>query len=59
MTDMANESSDGLSAFKRDLYAHLTSHVHAERGLLEQYSAVAEQTESKAFRYLVDLLIRG
>lgn len=57
MVDMTDESSAGPSAFERDLYAHLTSHVQAERGLLEQYSAVAEQTESKAFRYLVNLLI--
>lgn len=57
MVDMTDESSAGPSAFERNLYAHLTSHVQAERGLLEQYSAVAEQTESKAFRYLVNLLI--
>ena len=57
MVDMMDESSAGPSAFERNLYAHLTSHVRAERGLLEQYSAVAEQTESKAFRYLVNLLI--
>src|ERR1039457_7205791 len=40
-----------------DLWAHLTSHVEAERGLLEEYSAVAEQSKSKAFGYLVNLLI--
>ena len=57
MIDMTDESSAGPSTFERNLYAHLTSHVQAERGLLEQYSAVAEQTESKAFRYLVNLLI--
>ncbi len=57
MVDMTDESSAGPSAFERNLYAHLTSHVRAERGLLEQYAAVAEQTESKAFRYLVNLLI--
>jgi hypothetical protein len=57
MIDMTDESSAGPSPFERNLHGHLTSHVHAERGLLEQYSAVAEQTESKAFRYLVNLLI--
>jgi hypothetical protein len=57
MVDMTNESSAGPSARERDLYAHLTSHVPAEIGLLEQYSAVGEQTQSKAFRYLVNLLI--
>jgi rubrerythrin len=57
MVDMTNESSAGPSAWERDLFAHVTSHVQAERGLLEQYSAVAEQTQSHAFRYLVNLLI--
>lgn len=57
MSDMTNESSAGPSAWARDLYGHLTSHVQAERGLLERYAAVAEQTQSKAFRYLVNLLI--
>jgi len=33
------------------------SHVEAERGLLDEYSAVAEQSQSKAFSYLVKLLI--
>ncbi|HXR54972.1 MAG TPA: hypothetical protein VN793_07975 [Acidimicrobiales bacterium] len=31
--------------------------MEAERGLLEEYSAVAEQSKSKAFTYLVKLLI--
>ena len=31
--------------------------MQAERRLLEEYSAIAEKTESKAFRYLVNLLI--
>jgi len=57
MIDMTNESSAGPSAMERKLHAHLTSHVQAERGLLEQYSAIAERTQSKAFRYLVNLLI--
>jgi hypothetical protein len=57
MVDMTDESSAGASAWERDLYAHFSSHVQAERGLLEEYSAIAEKTESKAFRYLVDLLI--
>jgi rubrerythrin len=40
-----------------ELYAHLQSHVEAERGLLEEYSAAAEQSQSKALRYLINLLI--
>ena len=57
MVDMTDKSSAGPSAWQRDLFAHLTSHVQAESGLLENYSVVAEQTQSKAFRYLVNLLI--
>ena len=57
MAEITDESSAGASPWERDLYAHLTSHVQAERGLLEEYSAIAEKTESKAFRYLVNLLI--
>jgi rubrerythrin len=39
------------------LLSHLESHVRTEHGLLETYSMTAQQTESKAFRYLVNLLI--
>ena len=53
MVDMTDESSAGASAWARQLYAHLTSHVETERAMLEKYSKVAEQTQSKAFRYLV------
>ena len=57
MTDMTDESSAGPSAWERDLYAHVTSHAEAERGLLEGYRAAAEQSPSKALRYLVNLLM--
>jgi rubrerythrin len=57
MTDMTDASSAGASEWERDLYAHLTSHVEAERGLLKEYSAAAETSPSKALRYLVNLLI--
>jgi rubrerythrin len=57
MINMTNESSAGPSATDRALYAHLTNHVATERGLLEEYSDIADRTESRAFRYLVNLLI--
>ena len=57
MIDMTNESSAGPSATDRALYAHLTNHIATERGLLEEYSDIADRTESRAFRYLVNLLI--
>jgi rubrerythrin len=57
MTSMTDESSRGPAVWERELWTHLTNHVQAERGLLEKYSAVADQSQSKALRYLVNLLI--
>jgi rubrerythrin len=57
MASMTDESSAGPSPWERDLYAHLTTHVEAERELLQRYSTIAEKTESEAFRYLVQLLV--
>jgi hypothetical protein len=57
MVEMTDESSAGPSQMERELYAHFVSHVETERTVLEQYVSVAEQSESKAFRYLVNLLI--
>ena len=57
MIDMTNESSAGPSATDRALYAHLINHIATERGLLEEYSEIADRTKSRAFRYLVNLLI--
>lgn len=57
MIDMTNSSAAGPSSWARDLYAHLTSHVEKERGMLEEYRSAAEASSSKAFEYLVNLLI--
>jgi hypothetical protein len=57
MTDMTDAFSAGASECERDLYAHLTSHVEAGRGLLKECSAAAETGLSRALRYLVNLLI--
>jgi rubrerythrin len=57
MTDMTTKPLRGASPWEHDLWTHLTSHLEAERGLLEEYSAVAERSPSKAFSYLVKLLI--
>jgi hypothetical protein len=54
---MTTDPPRGASPWEVDLWTHLTSHVQAERGLLEEYSAVAERSSSKAFSYLVNLLI--
>ena len=56
MTDAPNELR-GASGWEQNLYAHLTEHVRNERGLLEEYDAAADATSSKAFAYLVGLLI--
>lgn len=56
--DMTNESWAGPSFADRALYAHLTAHIATERGLLEEYREVAERSQSRAFRYLVNLLIQ-
>jgi bacterioferritin (cytochrome b1) len=57
MSDMTDESTAGASVWERELFGHLTHHLEAERDLLEQYSALVETTQSKALRYLVNLLI--
>jgi len=45
------------SSWVQRLFTHLTDHVRIERGLLEAYAEAAEALESKAFTYLVRLLI--
>jgi len=57
MIDMTNESWAGPSATDRAVYAHLNNHIELEKGLLAEYREIADSTESKAFRYLVNLLI--
>lgn len=57
MIDMSNESWAGPSATDRAVYAHLTEHIRLERGLLDEYRDIAANTDSQAFRYLVNLLI--
>jgi rubrerythrin len=57
MTNMTDQSSAGASPWERDLYAHLSAHVEAEKDLLGRYDAVAGATPSKALRYLVELLV--
>jgi len=57
MTSMTDESARGPSSWERDLWKHLTSHVESERGLLEEYSRIADESESNALRYLAKLLV--
>jgi rubrerythrin len=57
MTDSPMSPPVGASVWERDLYDHLATHVENESALLKEYSAAAETTDSKAFAYLVKLLI--
>jgi len=57
MPDMTSETADGPSAWDRQLYQHLTSHIKIEREMLEEYKEIADKTNSRAFAYLVNLLI--
>lgn len=57
MIDGTNVSSLEPPAWLVHLHSHLESHVRAEHEVLAKYLMTAQQTESKAFRYLVNLLI--
>ena len=57
MTSMTDETTRGPSSWERELWKHLTSHVEAERGLLEEYSRIADDSNSKALRFLANLLV--
>jgi rubrerythrin len=57
MTDTPLSPPVGASVWERDLYNHLVTHIENESSLLQEYVAAAEQTDSKAFAYLVNLLI--
>lgn len=45
------------SVWEQDLYTHLAAHIENERAVLEDYADAAAVTDSKAFAYLVNLLI--
>jgi rubrerythrin len=56
-TDVADRVPVGASVWERHLWMHLTTHISEEGQMLERYSAIASQTRSSAFAYLVNLLI--
>lgn len=47
----------GASVWEQELYEHLTSHIERERAGIQAYSDAAAATDSKAFAYVVGLLI--
>lgn len=58
MKDDTREAMAAMSPWQRDLFTHLANHVQSERVLLEEYSTLAMGSQSKAFQYLVNLLIQ-
>jgi hypothetical protein len=57
MTETPMTPPVGASVWELDLFEHLTTHAEQERVLLDEYAQAAETTNSKAFAYLVNLLI--
>jgi rubrerythrin len=57
MTDSPMSPPVGASVWERDLYNHLATHIENESAVLKEYATAAEATDSKAFAYLVNLLI--
>ncbi len=55
MKGLTPDAPPGWSSWERELWLHLTGHIQAERGVLDEYLAVAESTSSKALSYLVRL----
>jgi rubrerythrin len=47
----------GASVWEQELYDYLRRHVQKEEEILEEYRREAETSESKAFRYLVGLIL--
>lgn len=50
-------SGVGTSPWEQKLHAHLRNHVAVESAMLQEYMKIAETSGSKAFRYLVNLLV--
>lgn len=57
LSDMVIEPPVGASVWERELFEHLTSHIQRERLALQDYAEAAEATGSKAFAYVVGLLM--
>jgi len=48
---------EGASTWEQDLYSHMRAHLAEEVSLLSEYCVAAESTRSRAFAYLVRLLM--
>jgi bacterioferritin (cytochrome b1) len=47
----------GASVWEEDLYHHLSTHMASEVDLLTAYQRAANESDSAAFRYLVNLIV--
>jgi hypothetical protein len=57
MSDEAVGPPAGASVWEHDMFEHLTAHARREGRLLDGYLKAAEQSQSKAFTYVVGLLV--
>ncbi|MDO8361314.1 MAG: hypothetical protein Q7V88_00310 [Actinomycetota bacterium] len=57
MSDDEFEAPVGASVWERQMFEFLTSHARRESQMLDGYLSAAEASESKAFAYLVGLLM--
>lgn len=54
---MTTSDLAGASVFEERLFEHFSQHVAEEKDLIDAYSTLAERTDSKAFGYLVRLIV--
>jgi rubrerythrin len=47
----------GASVWEHELFTYLTEHTRREGAMLQEYATIAEQTESKALAYVINLLL--
>ena len=47
----------GASVWEEGLYSHLTRHAADEQATIERYRQLAAESDSQAFRYLVDQIV--
>jgi rubrerythrin len=47
----------GASVWERQMFEHLTEHTAHEGAMLQEYAAIADSTESKALRYVINMLL--
>jgi hypothetical protein len=55
--EMTISAPIGASVWESELFMHLTTHIERERAVLQEYAEAADATGSKAFSYVVGLLM--